>query len=244
MKWRVQLDNSVIIPSKTQKTIFFEHDINKIIYFYAVESNAVLTYFFIPPISCEQVHITFQMHANSSLFFYTAIQNSCSVILQFQLNGERANVNAKGFYILDESQKVKVQTVQDHCAPNTESTVSIKGILAGKSIADYEGEINIKSLGSYAIARQQNKNILLSGAAKVNTKPQLQVETNDVHCTHGSAVGQLDAQHLFYMQSRGIEESSAQKLLIKGFLIEILDQLPSDMLGTIQKKLDSMIRIL
>lgn len=243
MKWKARLDNAmIIIPAGKQITlnnqIYTEKE-----YFYQLEPHAQLIYFFMPVQCSQKMHIKFQLAADSSVTFFAIIPHLVHEInLEFFLQGKNARAFVRGIYAFNGDEKIKIQTMQEHITANTQSDLSFKGVLAGKSSADFEGMINIGALADFSNARQQNKHMLLSPHARANSKPQLQIKTNEVQCAHGSAVGHLDEQQLFYMNARGIAYQHAKQLLIRSFFADILDELPADMVPTIQKKIENISR--
>jgi Fe-S cluster assembly scaffold protein SufB len=242
MKWKVQLDNFVIIPTREQRIINpIRFDMDS--YSYTIEQYAQLVYFFMPIHSVEKVKISFYVNQGSSVNFYAIMPDSVTEItLAFILKGKNAQTKVRGIYSLNGNQKLKINTVQEHTAMHTMSDLSFKGVLAGSSAVDFEGMINVSTTADYSNSRQQNKNLVLSPLARASSRPQLQIETNEVQCAHGSAIGQLDEQQLFYMNTRGIAYRQAKQLLIQSFFADILDDLPSDMVPTIEKKLEILSR--
>jgi len=114
-------------------------------------------------------------------------------------------------------------TILDHAKPHCQSGELYKGILAGRGVGVFNGKIVVRKDAQKTNAIQSSRNLLLSGEAVVNTKPQLEIFADDVRCTHGATVGQIDQEALFYMQSRGIPAGAARQLLIHAFAGEVLD---------------------
>jgi Fe-S cluster assembly protein SufD len=139
------------------------------------------------------------------------------------LAGEGAEVNLNGLYLLRGRQHVDNHTRIDHLVPHGTSSENFKGILDGQSRAVFNGRIVVHSDAQKTDARQSNKNLMLSDKALVNTNPQLEIYADDVKCAHGSTVGQIDEEALFYFRSRGIDIETARRLLIHGFTQEIID---------------------
>lgn len=142
------------------------------------------------------------------------------------LQGERAACQLSGLYLPQQKQHVDVHCVAHHLAKHTRSQQHFRGVLADRSTAVFDSKAIISDQGQGADARQHNKNILLSPQATVNTKPELQVNIDDVSCAHGATVGELDPAALFYLRSRGIDETNAKQLLLQGFVAAITDALP------------------
>jgi Fe-S cluster assembly protein SufD len=140
------------------------------------------------------------------------------------LAGEGANSFMYGLYFAHGDQRFEHWTLQDHASPHTTSDLLYKGALADTSQALYYGTIRIRKDSFRSDAYQANRNLVLSPKARALPNPQLEIENNDVRCTHGATVGQIDADHLFYLQSRGIPLEEAKRLIVFGFFNQVLDQ--------------------
>ena len=143
--------------------------------------------------------------------------------LNFYQNGERIDSTLKGVTILGEKQHVDHHTLVHHAQPNCESHQDYKGIFGEKSTGVFNGKIIVDKIAQKTNAFQQNNNVLISDKATVNTKPQLEIFADDVKCSHGCTVGQLDEEALFYLQSRGIPKKEAQALLMYAFANNVLE---------------------
>jgi len=140
------------------------------------------------------------------------------------LAGEGAESYMFGLYFSHGDQRFEHWTLQDHVAPHTTSDLLYKGALTDKSQALYYGTIHIRPKAFRSNAYQANRNLALSPNARALPNPQLEIENNDVRCTHGATVGRVDETHLFYLQSRGIPREVAQRLIVFGFFNEVLDK--------------------
>ena len=140
------------------------------------------------------------------------------------LDGEGAECTLDGLYVTDGETLVDTHTTIDHAKPHCPSHELYKGILAGKTRAVFNGKIIVRQDAQKTDAKQTNKALLLTDDAQVNTKPQLEIFADDVKCTHGAAIGQLDEDAMFYMQARGISWFDARNLLIHAFAGEVLDR--------------------
>lgn len=140
-------------------------------------------------------------------------------------DGEGAECELNGFYAVQQDQHVDHHTLVDHVRPHGSSGQLYKGILAGRATAVFNGKVIVRPGAVGTSAHQTNKNLLLSSEALVNTIPQLEILCNDVKCTHGAAIGQLDEDALFYLKTRGLGEEAARDLLIYGFAYEVLSRL-------------------
>ena len=142
------------------------------------------------------------------------------------MNGEGAECTLNGLYIGTGESLVDTHTTIDHAKAHCPSHELYKGILSGRARAVFNGKIIVRQDAQKTDAKQTNKALLLSDEAQVNTKPQLEIFADDVKCTHGAAIGQLDDDALFYLRARGIAESDARHLLIEAFAGEVIDGIP------------------
>ena len=138
------------------------------------------------------------------------------------IDGAGAEVAMNGLYLAKGRQHVDNHTRIDHVAPNCTSTENYKGILAGRAHGVFNGRIVVHAGAQKTSAAQMNRNLMLSDRALINTNPQLEIYADDVKCTHGSTVGQVDEDAMFYFLSRGIDRKLARQLLIQGFTDEII----------------------
>ncbi|NKI31111.1 Fe-S cluster assembly protein SufD [Croceivirga thetidis] len=143
--------------------------------------------------------------------------------LNFYQNGERIDSTMKGVTILDGKQHVDHYTLVHHAQPNCESHQDYKGIYDDRSTGVFNGKILVDKIAQKTDAFQQNNNVLISDKATINTKPQLEIFADDVKCSHGCTIGQLDDEALFYLQSRGIPKKEASALLMYAFANNVLE---------------------
>lgn len=141
------------------------------------------------------------------------------------LNGEGSACTLDGLYLSEGDQHIDNHTEIDHAQPRASSRELYKGILRGRARGVFNGKIVVRKAAQKTDARQSNKNLLLSKDAVVNSKPQLEIYADDVKCSHGSTIGQLDRDALFYLRARGIGEEDARSLLSYGFAAEILNRM-------------------
>ncbi|MFN7942077.1 MAG: Fe-S cluster assembly protein SufD [Thermoanaerobaculia bacterium] len=146
------------------------------------------------------------------------------------LAGEGGEATFNGLYLVDGRQLVDTHMRIDHVAPRCASHELYKGILEGKSRAVFNGRIHVHPGAQKTDAKQTNRNLLLSDDALVNTNPQLEIFADDVKCTHGSTVGQLDAEAVFYLRSRGIGAEAAKSLLTYAFASDLVNRVKVDSL--------------
>ncbi|MBA4301390.1 MAG: Fe-S cluster assembly protein SufD [Cyclobacterium sp.] len=148
--------------------------------------------------------------------------------LSLNLLGSNSEGNMYGIYLLNGKSHVDNHTNVDHTIPHAESNELYKGILADQSRGVFNGKIFVRQDAQKTNAFQQNNNILLSEDAIVNTKPQLEIWADDVKCSHGCTVGQLDEEALFYLQARGIDKTQAKGLLLYAFAGEVLEKIEEE----------------
>ena len=144
--------------------------------------------------------------------------------LNVLLGAEGSECTLNGLYLVSDGQHIDHHTVIDHLKPQGTSRQLYKGILKGKSHAVFNGKVFVREDARKSDAEQMNKNLLLSEEATVDTKPQLEISNDDVKCTHGAAVGQLDEDALFYLKSRGLNDENSRDLLTHGFAADVINR--------------------
>ncbi|HJZ80713.1 MAG TPA: Fe-S cluster assembly protein SufD [Pyrinomonadaceae bacterium] len=154
------------------------------------------------------------------------------------MDHEGASCSLDGLYMVDGSQHTDTHSVIDHRQPHCTSHQLYKGILDGKSRAVFNGKVFVRHGAQQTDAQQTNKNLLLSNEAQVDTKPQLEIFADDVKCTHGAAIGQLDEDEMFYLESRGINPVLAKNMLTYGFAEEVIEKIQID---SIKRELDEAV---
>jgi Fe-S cluster assembly protein SufD len=143
------------------------------------------------------------------------------------LAGQGAHVKVTGAYYLTGSEHIDYDTTQEHAAPNTTSDLAFKGVLDDHSRAVWRGVIRVDKGAQKTDAYQENRNLLLSADAQATPIPGLEIEANDVRCTHGATVGQVDSAQLFYLMARGLDRISAQRVIVRGFFEPVLERIGS-----------------
>ncbi|MXW18711.1 MAG: Fe-S cluster assembly protein SufD [Gemmatimonadetes bacterium] len=160
------------------------------------------------------------------------------VDLNARLLGPGANSDMLGLYFGDANQHFDFNTSQDHVAPHAHSDLLYKGALDGAARGIFRGIIRVHEGAQGTDAYQTNRNLILSDTAIATSLPNLEIEADDVRCSHGATVGQLDAEALFYLMSRGLRREQAERLVVLGFLGEVLSKLP---LGGVVEKVTQAI---
>jgi len=141
------------------------------------------------------------------------------------LAGQHSDTSLNGLFLCDDKQHVANYILVDHASPNCTSNQLFKGILDGEATGSFNGKILVRPDAQKIQAYQKNNNILLSSTARMNTKPHLEIYADDVKCSHGATVGQLDSEALFYIRSRGISQDEARHLLMYAFANEIVGKI-------------------
>ena len=145
--------------------------------------------------------------------------------LQVKLNGDGAESNALGLFLLDKKQHMDTYTLIEHDTPHCTSNQHYKGVLDDHSTGAFNGKIHVHPDAQKTQAFQANNNILLSDTAKMNAKPQLEIYADDVRCSHGATVGQLDEDAMFYLQSRGIPRNESRLMLMYAFADDVISRI-------------------
>ena len=149
------------------------------------------------------------------------VRNDATAVLA----GEGAHVDLDGCYLADGTSLVDNHTTIDHAMPNCTSHELYKGILDGKAKAVFNGRIIVRLDAQKTDSKQTNRALLLSDDATMNSNPQLEIFADDVKCTHGAAVGQLDEEAMFYLQARGLTRKDARDMLIHAYAGEVLERI-------------------
>ncbi|HVC36794.1 MAG TPA: Fe-S cluster assembly protein SufD [Gammaproteobacteria bacterium] len=147
--------------------------------------------------------------------------------LHARLAGPKAEATFNGLYAIKGRQHVDNHTRIDHLAPDTRSDELYRGIISGHGRAVFNGKVVVAKHAVKTDATQTNNNLLLSRTAEIDTKPELEIYADDVKCSHGATIGQLDEQALFYLRSRGIDLETARGLLIEAFTLKLLERIPT-----------------
>lgn len=155
-----------------------------------------------------------------------------------RLNGEGAECNAFGLYLTDRWQHIDNFVSIDHALPNCVSNQLFKGVLDDYATGAFNGRILVNKGAQKTTAYQKNNNILLTDDAKMDTKPQLEIYADDVKCSHGATVGQLDRDAMFYLQSRGIGQDEARLMLMFAFAHEVIEKVRTEAL---RERIDTLV---
>lgn len=159
-----------------------------------------------------------------------------------RLRAPGSHVDMLGLYIADGDQHFDHQTLQDHLAPHASSNLLFKGALSDRGRSVFRGLIRVHPKAQRTDAYQTNRNLILSNEARADSLPNLEIQADDVRCSHAATVGQLDEEEIFYLLSRGIHRGEAVRLVVFGFFGEVLEQLPyegvrGELLRAVERKL-------
>jgi Fe-S cluster assembly protein SufD len=146
------------------------------------------------------------------------------VRMETRLAGEGADARVTGAYASHGRQHIDFDTTQEHAAPNTTSDLAFRGVLQGRSSAVWKGNIIVDPGAQKTDAFQESRNLLLSRRAHADAIPGLEIQANDVRCTHAAAVAQVDPEQLFYLRTHGLPEDTAKRLVIEGFLSALVER--------------------
>lgn len=156
-----------------------------------------------------------------------------------KLAGESASAEISGLYLMDRNQHIDNRVFVDHAVPRCQSNELFKGVLDDHATGVFNGHVLVRRDAQQTIAYQKNSNILLTDKATIDTRPFLEIYADDVKCSHGATVGQLDADALFYIRSRGISEASARILLMYAFAAEIINKIS---IPELRQRIDDMVK--
>lgn len=189
----------------------------------------------------SQINSLFVSQQRNATFDNTLVTLYGGVIrnnMYVALNQEGGECNLYGMYILDKKQQVDNFSYIDHIAPHCRSNEHFKGVLDDASLANFSGCIRVRPDAQKTEAYQVNNNLLLTDTARINAKPQLIIDADDVKCSHGATVGQIDEEALFYLRSRGIGAEEAKMMLMFGFAHDIIRHIK---LEPLRLKIDDLI---
>jgi Fe-S cluster assembly protein SufD len=242
--------NLLIIGKGSQvKIVESYHHISSATYFnnivteMVVEENAIIEHIRIQNESRQAYQVaTREVHQDkNSLYSSISIDLGGALVrnnLNLRLDAEHCEGNLYGFYFASGEQHVDNHTLIDHLKPHCPSNEHYKGILDGKARGVFNGKVFVRPDAQKTNAYQSNQCLLLSEQATINTKPQLEIYADDVKCSHGASIGQLDEDGVFYLRSRGISEEEAQSMLRYAYASEILNRISIE---PVREHLDKMV---
>jgi Fe-S cluster assembly protein SufD len=166
--------------------------------------------------------------------------------METRLGGPGSEASVTGAYASRGRQHIDFDTTQEHAAPSTTSDLAFRGVLAGRSTAVWKGNIIVDPGAQKTDAFQESRNLLLSKRAHADAIPGLEIQANDVRCTHAAAVAQVDAEQLFYLRAHGLPEAQAKRLVIEGFLSALVERFERGpmrelLAGTLERRLNAVL---
>ncbi|RYZ30737.1 MAG: Fe-S cluster assembly protein SufD [Chitinophagaceae bacterium] len=230
-------ENAQVEITETYITVGMSESFTNQVMEFVVEKDAVVGYYKIQndlP-SSNQVNTTHFRQLGKSVVTAVTISLNGGIVrnnLNMVMEAENSESHMYGLYFLKGSTHVDNHTIVDNVKPHLLSNELYKGIVDDNATAIFNGKIFVQPNAQKINAFQSNKNILLSDNATVNTKPQLEIYADDVKCSHGCTVGQLDEEALFYLRSRGVSEKAAKSLLVHAFAIDILEHIKPEPIRT------------
>ena len=162
----------------------------------------------------------------SSFIFPSGLKFN-KIDLEFDLEGERSECNLQAASYLDQDEHQEIKTRINHLAPNCKSFQRVKKVLNSESKGIYQGKVFVKDIAQKTDAYQLSKAILLSESSEFDSKPELEIYADDVKCSHGSTSGNLEEDSIYYLMTRGLTRKESIKLLVNGFLNEVIDEIKS-----------------
>jgi len=216
---------SVVETYKGDAGRYFTNAVTEIV----AEECAVLDHYKLQMESRDAYHVsTMQVQLGRDANFTSLAISLGAALARNDINAvlsEGTECTLNGFYLVSGSQHTDTHTAIDHAKPHGTSHELYKGILDGNSTAVFNGKILVRKDAQKTDAKQTNKNLVLSENATINTKPELQIYADDVRCTHGATIGQIDPEAMFYLQTRGISRADARSMLIVAFAADVLDRI-------------------
>ena len=214
-----------------------------IFYNFSLEKNSILKNYKIDQFENDNIRYMFnniKQSSNSvSETFYLSKGSTFSKNEIFcDLKGEHSSAFVNGIFSLNKSKHHEIKAKINHLVENTKSYQLVKSVLENKSRSVYQGKIYVDSKAQKTDGYQLSKAILVDETTEFNAKPELEIYADDVKCSHGSASGSLDENSIFYLMSRGLNQTTAKELLINGFLLDVVEKITED---EIKKLLKNMI---
>lgn len=234
---RIQLVESYVTIGTLDN---FTNEVTEIV----VDKDAMVEYYKIQNDAAHssQVNTTHFRQIGKSLVNTVTISLGGGIVrnnLNIAMEAEHSESHFYGLYFLNGKTHVDNHTVVDNIKPNCLSNELYKGIIDDEATAVFNGKIFVQKDAQKTNAYQSNKNILLSDKATVNSKPQLEIFADDVKCSHGCTVGQLDEEGMFYLRSRGLSEKTSRSLLVRAFAIDVLEHIKPEPIRNYVDKLIS-----
>lgn len=189
--------------------------------------------------------VTVRQQAESALHLTSVELAAATARYTIDLVGREASCEVGGLFLVGESEQSSLTLSTNHLVSDCKSNSVVRGIAGGKAVGRFEGMVYVAQDAQRTDAGQQNRNMLLSPTARIETMPQLEIYADDVKCSHGATVGQMDQEAVYYMRQRGMDEQQARRLQIVGFVGDLVmhcneDALCDAVLKLMEQKLETM----
>lgn len=208
-----------------------------------VESNEHLEHLVVADgAGLRNIQVDVEAGGHYSLQHFLVGEERFEDCIQVNLKGEGSKAELSGLNLGMKKSEQSLKLQIHHQASNCESHQKFRGVMSGSSRGSFAGRIVVDRDVIATIAHQENKNLLLSDDAAMVTRPELQIDADDVACTHGATVGQLDESQLFYLASRGVDPTTARGMLVRGFAAEMLEGIVDPgMRDRVESRLDEVV---
>jgi Fe-S cluster assembly protein SufD len=186
--------------------------------------------------------VTVGEHENKIIFILVTDGYNQDGHVKVSMKGKNSSAKILGVVIGTNNQVINLHTFQDHVMGESVSDLLIKSVLFDESKFNYDGVIRIEKNAQKSNAYQKNQNLLLSKSSWANSKPGLEILANDVRCTHGATVGQINDDQLYYLKTRGLHDDAAKRILVEGFINDVLEKIEDeDMISELKEKVDKIL---
>lgn len=178
----------------------------------------------------HRVSLRLEEGAHAKVVFAAAASQEVAYDYRIELCGEDAEVELYGVFVAREGANIKVYTEMRHNAPRCRSNQQVRGVASERGYGLFDGLVYVAPDAQQTEAYQQSRNVLLAPSARIQTQPQLEIYADDVKCSHGATVGQMNEEEIYYMRQRGLSEEDARSLQLGGFVQEIADKVADEAL--------------
>jgi len=219
-----------------------EKNFINIFYNFDIKKNAILKNYKIDKTQSDNIKYSFNNinqdeNSISETFILSAGSNFLKNEINCNLNGKYSSAFVNGIFSLMNNQQHEIRTSINHLMENTKSYQLIKSVLGNDSRSSYQGKIFVNSIAQKTDGYQLSKAILLDESSEFNAKPELEIYADDVKCSHGSASGSLDDNSIFYLMSRGLDYQQSKKLLINGFMLDVIEKITDNEIKNLVKSI-------
>ncbi len=219
-----------------------ENNFVNIFYDFNLKKNSILKNYKIDKKQNKNIRYSYNnidqdTNSVSETFIFSSGSNFSKNEIQCNLNGEYSSAFVNGIFSLNNNQQHEIRTVINHLVENTKSFQLIKSVLGKNTKSAYQGKIFVDSKAQKTDGYQLSKAILLEETSEFNAKPELEIYADDVKCSHGSASGSLDENSIFYLMSRGLNYHQSKKLLINGFLLDVIEKITDSEIKSLVKNM-------